>query len=118
LEDQHFDQTVMRRFNDLDLIRDANPVFTLTWMLMHPIDEHSPLAHWIPGEKAPAHSEIIVVLSGIDDRTGQSIHGRWAYAPSDIRWNARFVDILGQSTDGTRTVDYRKFNEIEPIDPR
>jgi inward rectifier potassium channel len=115
LEDQHFDQTVMRRFNDLDLIRDANPVFTLTWMLMHPIDEHSPLAHWIPGEKAPAHSEIIVVLSGIDDRTGQSIHGRWAYAPSDIRWNARFVDILGQSTDGTRTVDYRKFNEIEPM---
>lgn len=114
LMDEDVGGTVMRRFKDLPLVREANPVFTLTWMIMHPIDEHSPLANWVPGECAPAHSEIIVVLSGTDDRTGQTIHGRWAYAPEDIRWSARFVDILDQLPDGTRTIDYRKFNAIEP----
>jgi inward rectifier potassium channel len=108
---------VMRRFKDLKLVRDANPVFTLTWMIMHPIDKDSPIAHWRPGEEPPAHSEIIVVLSGIDDGTGQGIHGRWAYAPSDIRWNARFVDILGRAPDGTRTIDYRCFNDTVPVEP-
>jgi inward rectifier potassium channel len=115
------DETVggitLRRFRDLALVRDANPIFTLTWTIMHPIDEHSPLAHWIPGEQAPAHAEIIVVLSGMDDRSGQTIHGRWSYAASDIRWNARFVDIIGQLPDGTRTIDYRHFNDTVPCEP-
>ena len=117
LMDEEVGGTMLRRFKDLPLVRDANPVFTLTWMVMHPIDEHSPLAHWCVGQEAPANSEIIVVLSGIDDRTGQAMHGRWAYAASDVRWNARFVDIIAQLPDGTRTIDYRHFHDIEPIAP-
>ena len=114
LSDEDIGGTVMRRFKDLKLVRDANPVFTLTWMIMHPIDEHSPIAHWRPGEEPPANFEIIIVLSGVDDGTGQTIHGRWSYAPSDIRWNSRFVDILGRAPDGTRTIDYRCFNDVVP----
>lgn len=111
LMDENVGGTVMRRFKDLALVRDANPVFTLSWTIMHPIDEHSPLAHWVPGSEAPDNSEIIVVLSGIDDRTGQTIHGRWSYAASDIRWNAKFADIIGQLPNGTRTIDYRRFHD-------
>jgi inward rectifier potassium channel len=117
LLDESIAGTVMRRFKDLKLVREANPVFTLTWMIMHPIDEQSPLAEWVEDQEPPAHSEIIVILSGVDERTGQTIHGRWAYASSDIRWNAKFVDILGQLPDGTRTIDYRRFNEVEPAEP-
>jgi inward rectifier potassium channel len=115
LMDEQVGGTVLRRFKDLSLVRDANPVFTLTWMIMHPIDEHSPLVHWCAGQEPPAHSEIVVVLSGMDDRTGQMMHGRWAYSASDVRWNAQFVDILDQLPDGTRTIDYRRFHDIEPV---
>jgi len=115
LMDERVEGTVMRRFRDLTLVRGANPVFALTWMIMHPIDESSPLADWRPGGEPPAHSEIVVVLSGTDERSGQSIHGRWAYTPSDVRWDARFVDILGQADDGTRTIDYRRFHETEDL---
>jgi inward rectifier potassium channel len=117
LMDENVGGTEMRRFRDLALVRDANPVFTLSWMIMHPIDEHSPLSHWIPGREAPDNSEIIVVLSGVDDRTGQTIHGRWAYAASDIRWNAKFADIIGQLPDGTRTIDYRHFHDVAAAAP-
>jgi inward rectifier potassium channel len=109
--------TTMRRFRDLKLVRDQNPVFTLTWMIMHPIEPDSPLSEWVPGGDAPAHSELIVILAGVDDRTGQTMHGRWAYTPGDIRWNTRFVDILGQAEDGTRTIDYGHFHDIEPSEP-
>ena len=114
LMDEKVEGTVLRRFKDLALVRNANPVFTLTWMIMHPIDRSSPLASWKPDIDPPDHSEIIVVLSGTDERSGQTIHGRWAYAPGDLRWNSKFADILDQLPDGTRTIDYRRFNDIEP----
>lgn len=105
----------MRRFRDLALVRDANPIFTLTWTIMHPIDEDSPLHQWLDSREAPEGFEIIVVLSGVDERTGHTIHGRWAYTPRDLRWNARFVDILGKDEHGVRTVDYGRFDEVRDL---
>lgn len=107
----------MRRFRDLKLVRDQNPVFTLTWMIMHPIEADSPIADWLAGQEPAGQSELIVVLAGVDDRTGQTMHGRWAYTPADIRWDTRFVDILGQASDGTRTIDYGRFHDTEPSQP-
>ena len=111
--DETVDGNRMRRFRDLKLARTANPVFTLTWSIMHPIEEDSPLYRWLgrTEEAAGDSFEIIVVLAGIDERSGQTIHGRWAYTARDIRWNARFADILGQGDDGMRTIDYGKFDE-------
>ncbi len=115
LGDEELEGVRMRRFRDLTLVRNANPIFTLTWTIMHPIDEASPLHQWLESREAPAGFEIIVVLSGVDDRIGQPIHGRWAYTPKDLRWNARFVDIIGQAEDGTRTIDYGRFDMIEEL---
>lgn len=109
--------STMRRFRDLRLVRDQNPVFALTWMIMHPIDADSPIVEWLSGGKAGDQSELIVVLAGVDDRTGQTMHCRWAYKPADIRWHNRFVDILEQSSDGTRTIDYTRFHDIEVTEP-
>jgi inward rectifier potassium channel len=110
------DETVggreMRRFRDLDLVRSVNPVFALTWTVMHPITDASPLRPLLDGGKLD-DLEIVAILSGVDERSGQTIYARWGYGPDDIRWNACFVDILGQAPDGTRTVDYRHFHEVE-----
>ena len=102
----------MRRFSDLDLVRSATPVFALTWTLMHPITETSPLKPLLDGGTID-DMEIVAILSGVDERSGQTIYARWAYGPEDIRWNACFVDILGETPDGIRTVDYRHFHEVE-----
>jgi inward rectifier potassium channel len=81
--------------------------------MMHPITPQSPLSSWLVERKIPATAEIMVLLSGTDERSAQTIHGRWAYRPADIRWNSRFVDILGELPDGTRTIDYRRFHDVE-----
>ena len=102
----------MRRFHDLDLVRSKNPVFAMTWTIMHRIDEASPLKAWIADHCASPGSDLIIVVSGTDDRTGQTMYGRWSYAAEDLRWNKRFIDILGQQ-DGIRTIDYRRFHDVE-----
>lgn len=106
----------MRRFHDLKLVRSKNPVFALTWTIMHPIDGDSPLKGWIDDHCASPGSDLIVVVSGTDDRTGHTMYGRWSYAGGDLRWNARFLDILGQQ-DGVRTIDYRRFHDVEAVVP-
>jgi inward rectifier potassium channel len=117
LADEMVEGVRMRRFHDLKLVRDANPVFTLTWTIMHPIDEDSLLHQWLDSRDPPDGFEIIVVLSGVDERTGHTIHGRWGYTPGDLRWNARFVDILGKDEKGIRTVDYGHFDDVRELAP-
>lgn len=113
LEDQRIDGKPMRRFCDLDLVRTHNPVFALTWTIMHRIDEASPLRGWIENREAIGTAEIVVVLSGTDEESGQTVYGRWAYDTEDIRWDARFADILGVDSNGVRTIDYSRFHVVE-----
>lgn len=105
----------MRRFIDLPLERSSNPVFALSWTIMHPIDETSPLRPWLDDLVNAGDGEIVVILSGFDESSGQTIHGRWAYGPDDIRWNARFSDIIDIASDGVRTIDYGKFHAVEDL---
>lgn len=100
----------MRRFVDLPLLRASNPVFTLTWTIMHAITEDSPMRRWLEEPSLAADEEIIVILSGNDEISGQLIHGRWAYCRGDVRTSARFADIVSTTADGTRTIDYRRFH--------
>ena len=112
IDDEDVEGARMRRFHDIKLTRSTNPVFALTWTIMHPIDEDSPMFGWLKDHEAGQGADIIVVVSGTDDRTGHTMYGRWAYTRDDIRWNARFADILGKDEHGTRTIDYRRFHDI------
>ena len=112
LEDAMVGDTRMRRFRDLKLERDSNPVFVLSWTVMHAIDDASPLRAWLDDHANVGNSEIIAVLSGFDEESGQTIHGRWAYECADIRWGARFEDIISLDEAGVRTIDYTRFHEV------
>ena len=106
----------MRRFHELQLVRPSNPAFALTWMIMHPIDADSPLRGWLEDMEARDAGEIIAILSGTDEVSGQQVHGRWAYGAEDIRWGARFEDIVGTADDGARTIDYTRFHDVLAVD--
>lgn len=114
LEDAPFGGSTMRRFRDLPLERASNPMFALTWTMMHRIDADSPLRPWIDDPAHAAPLEIVVVLSGFDESSGQTIHGRYAYGAEDLRHDARFADILGLDANGVRTIDYARFHATVP----
>ena len=117
VKDELVDGAVFRWFRDLALERSSTPVFMLTWTIMHRIGLDSPLAPYLRDGQLPPDVEILVVLSGTDEGSGQTIHARWAYRPADIRWNARFADIIGALPDGVRTIDYRRFHEVTEAAP-
>jgi inward rectifier potassium channel len=107
---------VMRRFTELTLIRNKTPLFALSWMVMHPITEHSPL-HGATRESLIAQqAEIVVLLSGTDETYGEKIYARHSYIPHDIHWNKRFADILSIGPEGRRILDLRRFHLLHDIE--
>jgi inward rectifier potassium channel len=86
-------------------------MFTLTWMVIHPIDEASPLFGESRESLLRSHAQIIVSIIGIDETFSQTIHARHTYDAAAIRWNHRFADILARAEDGHRQIDYRRFHD-------
>ncbi|MGF1566964.1 MAG: ion channel [Nodosilinea sp.] len=104
-----------RHFYDLELARSHSPLFGLSWTAMHPIDAHSPLFGETPASLAAAAAEIIVILAGIDETMAQTIHGRHSFVADEILWHHQFLDILGWTTDGRRSIDFRNFHGVKEI---
>ncbi|MBR8837172.1 MAG: ATP-sensitive inward rectifier potassium channel 10 [Stigonema ocellatum SAG 48.90 = DSM 106950] len=105
----------IRRIYDLQLLRHQSPSFTLSWVGLHPINEASPIYGMTPESMIETNTTIIVSLSGIDETVAQVVHARHTYAAHDILWNHRFVDILHQTPDGHRYIDYNNFHDVEKL---
>jgi inward rectifier potassium channel len=102
----------LRRFDTLAILRARTPVFTLSWQIMHPIDELSPLLGDTAESLAARHAEILVVVKGIDETFAQTIHARGAYKPEQIVWGAKLADMFGRDADGTPLIDLSHFHDV------
>jgi len=100
----------IRRFHDVALLRDKTPLLLMSWLVMHPIDETSPLhgkseADW-------KDIQIYANVTGIDGIYGQTVYAYHLYTDADIARRARFADVIRLLPDGRRELDLRKFHDI------
>ena len=105
----------MRRFEELTPVRARTSLFALSWTVMHRIDETSPLYGLDMTSCYDNQIEIIALLSGVDETLADRIYARHAYAPDDILWDRRFVDVLSVRADGQRIVDLTRFHDTVPL---
>ena len=89
--------TVLYRMRDLAPMRERSPAFARGWVVMHAIDEVSPLYGATPGSLRASDAEVLVTLVGVDGTTGQFVHARHSYLDDEIVFGRRYVD---QATDG------------------
>lgn len=106
----------MRRFYLLELLRDRTPRFTLSWTVMHPIDENSPLWQTTPESLAKTRAMLVVSLTGIDETVCQSLHAPYCYGANDILWSHRFADMIHQTPEGHHYLDYTSFHHAIPVE--
>jgi inward rectifier potassium channel len=101
----------MRRFHELKLMRSSNPLFALSWTVMHPIDEASPLFGLNPEQMTEEEMEIIVMLQGMDETISDHIFARHAYWHDEIVWHKRFADVISVAPSGHRVLDLTHFHD-------
>lgn len=104
-----------RRFYRMNLVQDENPLFILTWTLVHPIDEKSPLYGLSAAELEKVDANIIITVSGLDENAAQEVHKRKIYSFAELRWNHQYASMVEDMEDGFTHVDYRYFHLVEPL---
>lgn len=115
-------ETIPFHHHQLDVkIDDSVDCLLLIWpvIIVHQIDEYSPFYKLNPDELANFKFEIITVLEGTIESTGQSIQVRSSYLPSEVKWGYRFEPIVSTHGNGRYAqtiIDYNKFNRIAEVD--
>ena len=107
----------VRRYVRLPLERNKVTFFPLSWTIVHPIDETSPLAGKTPADLARAQAEVLVLLTGTDETFEHTVHARTSYRADEIVWNARFRSMFNPPSEDARVgVDITRLDDIEPLD--
>ncbi len=106
----------MREFLELGLERRTVVFFPLTWTVVHPIDETSPLKDVTLAQLEAEDAEFLVLLQGTDETFAQRVHARSSYKPHEIVWQARFTDVFQPpAADGMLAVDVGRLHEFERL---
>jgi len=103
----------IRRIHDMQLSRNRSPFFGLTWSVMHIINEDSPL--YGMDLSNPKFISIMAVLTGHDGTYGQTIYARHMYAPSDLKNNHTFTDVMSQRPDGQLVINFHLFHDTQAL---
>jgi inward rectifier potassium channel len=103
-----------RRSVELPLHRSESPVFSLTWMAMHSIDETSALNDYLGNSALNGNWHLLITFTGYHESLANQVYARHVYLPKDVQQNATFIDIVTVSPDGGRVIDLSNFEKWVP----
>ena len=104
-----------RRFYELALERRRIVFFPLHWVVVHPIDEKSPLANVTHEQFLASDAEMLILLTAVEEDFGQKVHARSSYLANEVAWGARFANMYVETDDGAVGVDMRRLHRIEAV---
>jgi inward rectifier potassium channel len=108
------DGQLLRQIYELPLIRSRLPLFTLTWTLMHGIDESSPLLGYNAARLVEDDVYLWVSVEGYDTTLATTIVDTQAYGPPEILYGMRYTGTISADPEGHPTADLRELSQIEP----
>src|SRR4029077_1260818 len=106
-----------REFIVLKLERESVAFFPLSWTIVHPIDQDSPLREYRgPDDLHACESEFLIMLNGFDETFSTIVHTRSSYKGEEVVWGARFRNMFNPpEPDGSLSIDVRKIHDVERV---
>jgi inward rectifier potassium channel len=109
--------TLERKFDLLNLERDSVTLFPLTWTIVHPIDENSPLWGKTAEDLAALQMELIILVKGFDETFSQTVHSRYSYLHDEFVWGAKFLPAFRVEEAGDLLLEVDKLGEYIMVAP-
>jgi inward rectifier potassium channel len=101
-----------RSYAKLELERSKIFFLPLTWTIVHPLDESSPLFGVTQQVMDAKAMEILVLIRGFDDTFSQVINVRSSYRYDEILWGYRFAPAFRSGHDGQLVLDLAKIDDV------
>lgn len=105
-----------REFVSLPLERSKINFLTLSWTIVHPIDENSPLYNVSLDEINKRDSELIILVKAINDTYSQTVYSRMSYKAYEFIEKARFIPIKqGSDSSGKISINLGDIHKFEKV---
>ena len=105
-----------REFDQLALERESIIFMPLHWVIVHPIDERSPMRGLTREALAASEPEVVCLITADDETFAQTVHARTSYDAGDIVWGARFADMYLADAERV-SIDIGRLHDHTPVDP-
>jgi inward rectifier potassium channel len=92
------------QFIPLKLERNTVTSLVLSWTIVHPIDEESPLYNLNLKDFEEIDLQFLFFLKGFDESYSQTIHTRTGYSYHEILWGKKFLPMYKRSEHGSKTI--------------
>jgi inward rectifier potassium channel len=105
------------RMLDLRLERSRMPNLRRSWTVFHRLTNDSPLFGATPESLATMEAELLILVTGLDETSSQTLHAQTRYEHKQLAWGVRYADLLTELPDGRLRVDLTKFQAIVETAP-
>ncbi|HTS60485.1 MAG TPA: ion channel [Candidatus Acidoferrales bacterium] len=102
----------VRKYTLLKLEREKVLFLPLSWTIVHPIDDESPLRGLTAEDLARLQLEVLILIKGYDDTFSQTVLSRHSYRHEEILWNRRFAPAFDVSQDGDLILELQKVGQV------
>lgn len=102
----------VRKYRPLKLERERVLFLPLTWTVVHPIDEESPLRGLTAEDFEQRQVEFLILIKGYDDTFSQTVLSRFSYRHEEVLWGRHFGPAFDVDTNGDLFLDLQKVGEI------
>ncbi len=104
---------LQRRYVPLELERNEVLFLALTWTVVHPIEENSPLWGKTAADLERLQAEVLIMMSGFDDTFSQTVHTRYSYRYDEIKWDVKFAPAFEIGEQGDLIIELERVSQIE-----
>ena len=105
----------IRKFQTAALELQKISFLALSWTIVHPIDDNSPLKNLTHDDFTNSDIEFLFMLKAVDDTYAQTVYSRSSYKAPEIIFNAKFKTIIGTAHDGRPSLDLHRIDEYEVL---
>jgi inward rectifier potassium channel len=106
------DGKLQRNYKMLRLERPQVLFLPLSWTVVHPIDEDSPLWGKTAEDIAGLQAEILILVKAYDDTFSQTVLARHSYRHDEFLWNKRFAPAFFVDDEGDLVLELKKVGEV------
>ena len=96
----------VNKFYQLDLEYHTVNSLTLSWTIVHPITEKSPLYNFTKEDFENTKGEFIVFVKAFDDLFSNIVVAVSSYTFSEVKHGAKFVPMYERAASGDKTIIY------------
>ncbi|MGO9242788.1 MAG: ion channel [Bryobacteraceae bacterium] len=103
-----------RTYKAVRLDREKVFFLPLTWTLVHPIDDNSPVQGLGAEELKRMQAEFLILIKGFDETFSQSVYARHSYTWDEIEWGRRFLPAFHVTRAGDLDLDLSLLDRSAP----